>query len=54
MNRTKAFSFFKPLALVLMLMLSINANAQKEKLQTALIYQLTRLVEWCPEGKQGN
>jgi hypothetical protein len=54
MNTMKAFSLFKPLALVLMLMLSINANAQKEKLQTALIYQLTRLVEWCPEGKQGN
>ena len=54
MNRTKAFSLLKPIALMLMLTLSINASAQKEKLQTALVYQLTRLIEWCPEGKQGD
>lgn len=46
--------FLKPLALVFVLLVSINVNAQKEKLQTAFIYQLTRLVEWCPEGKNGN
>jgi len=46
--------FIKPLALVFVLLVSINVNAQKEKLQTAFIYQLTRLVEWCPDGKNGN
>jgi len=33
---------------------SFLAQAQKEKLQTAFIFQLTRLIEWCPVGKQGN
>lgn len=36
------------------LMISINSQAQKEKLQTAFIYQITQLIEWCPEGKEGN
>jgi hypothetical protein len=54
MNTKRVISFVKPLALGLMLMVSINVNAQKEKMQTALVYQLTRLVEWCPEGKQGD
>lgn len=44
----------KPLAIVFLLIFSLSANAQKERLQTALIYQLTRLIEWCPDGKQGN
>lgn len=33
---------------------SRKAEAQKEKMQVAIIYQLTKLVEWCPSGKQGN
>ena len=50
------FKFMKirPFALVLLMFLSLNGFAQKERLQTAFIYQLTRLIEWCPEGKQGN
>ncbi|MFP4557530.1 MAG: YfiR family protein [Bacteroidales bacterium] len=44
----------KVLTLLVILTVSINANAQKERLQTAFIYQLTRLIEWCPEGKQGS
>jgi hypothetical protein len=52
----KAFLNRKMMYLVLvgLLFVSLNVNAQKEKLQTAFIYQLTRLVEWCPEGKEGN
>lgn len=50
----KTFSrIAKPLLIVFVLLISVSANAQKEKLQTAFIYQLTRLVEWCPEGKEG-
>ncbi len=53
--KTKTFtSLLSVFAMVFFLSLSINANAQKEKLQTAFLYQLTRLIEWCPEGKQGN
>ena len=53
--KTKTFtSLLSVFVMVFFLSLSINANAQKEKLQTAFLYQLTRLVEWCPEGKQGN
>jgi hypothetical protein len=42
-------------ASIILLFLSVNANAQsKERLQTAFIFQLTRMIEWCPDGKQGN
>ncbi|PKP36207.1 MAG: hypothetical protein CVT98_08635 [Bacteroidetes bacterium HGW-Bacteroidetes-15] len=34
--------------------ISQNLKAQHEKTQAAIIYQLTRLVDWCPTGKQGN
>lgn len=47
-------SFRKLITLLLLLFASFNLQAQKEKLQTAFIYQLTRLVEWCPAGKEGN
>ena len=52
----KAFLYRRAKFIVLsgLLILSINVSAQKEKLQTAFIYQLTRLIEWCPEGKEGN
>lgn len=53
----KTKSFFKAsstLLLLALLFLGFSAQAQKEKLQTAFIFQLTRLIEWCPEGKQGN
>jgi hypothetical protein len=43
------------LASIFLLFISTNLNAQsKERLQTAFIYQLTRMIEWCPDGKQGN
>jgi hypothetical protein len=49
---TKSIPVF---ASILLLFISINVNAQtKERLQTAFIYQLTRMIEWCPDGKQGN
>lgn len=47
---SRVFAF----TMVFLLLLSIDANAQKEKLQTAFLYQITRLIEWCPEGKEGN
>lgn len=37
-----------------LIIFGLSASAQKEKLQTAFVYQLTRLVEWCPDGKAGN
>lgn len=53
--RTRIFiSRLSAIIMVFLLFLSIDANAQKEKLQTAFIYQVTRLIEWCPEGKEGN
>jgi hypothetical protein len=54
METKSIFSKLKPFAIVFLLFFSLSASAQKEKLQTALIYQLTRLVEWCPDGKQGD
>ncbi|HOP05426.1 MAG TPA: YfiR family protein [Tenuifilaceae bacterium] len=47
-------SAFKVLTTIFLALLVFTANAQKEKLQTAFVYQLTRLIEWCPEGKTGN
>jgi hypothetical protein len=32
----------------------IQVSAQKEKLQTAFIYQFTKLIEWCPSYKSGD
>ena len=54
MKENKLFIIVKPLVLLTVMLLSITVNAQKEKMQTAFIYQLTRLIEWCPEGKEGN
>ncbi|HCX99833.1 MAG TPA: hypothetical protein DG754_06810 [Bacteroidales bacterium] len=48
------FSRISAFLMVFLLFLSIDASAQKEKLQTAFLYQITRLIEWCPEGKEGN
>lgn len=36
------------------LLCNFQVKAQKEKLQTAFIFQITRMIEWCPEGKEGN
>ncbi len=47
-------SLIKLAAFVVILMTSINSYAQKAKLQTAFIYQITQLIEWCPDGKEGN
>ena len=51
----KANFFFSTVLAVLL----VTANgekvlAQNQKLQTAIVYQLTRLIDWCPNGKQGN
>ncbi|MDD3891277.1 MAG: YfiR family protein [Bacteroidales bacterium] len=48
------FSRISAFTTVFLLLLSIDANAQKEKIQTAFLYQITRLIEWCPEGTEGN
>lgn len=45
---------FKALVLTGLIMSGFTASAQREKLQTAFVYQLTRLIEWCPDGKTGN
>jgi len=39
---------------VTLLFQGFGLKAQNEKVQTAFIFQLTRLVDWCQEGKQGN
>ena len=44
----------KVITTALLSLFVFTANAQKERLQTAFVYQLTRLIEWCPEGKTGN
>lgn len=54
MKENKRFKIVRPLILLTVMLLSITVNAQKEKMQTAFIYQITRLIEWCPEGKEGN
>jgi len=43
-----------PLLLTTLLVINGNVKAQSEKIQTAIIYQLTRLIDWCPNGKEGN
>lgn len=43
-----------PIVLVALLLSNSVANAQNYKIQTAFLYQLTKLVDWCPNGKQGN
>jgi hypothetical protein len=42
------------LSLIIALMVGNSAQAQNERLKTAIVYQFTRLIEWCPSGKQGN
>jgi hypothetical protein len=54
MRKNRITSYLKPFVIIVIMMFSLNANAQKERLQTAFVYQLTRLIEWCPDGKQGN
>ncbi|MDD2550403.1 MAG: YfiR family protein, partial [Bacteroidales bacterium] len=54
MKKNKCFNIVNPLLLLAVMLFSITVNAQKGKMQTAFIYQLTRLIEWCPEGKEGN
>ncbi len=48
--RTKTFILF----LLVLCFKQFSAFGQIEKVQTAIIYQLTRLIDWCPSGKQGN
>lgn len=52
--KTKNLFFRFSVLLALFILLGLNTFAQKERLQTAFIFQLTRLIEWCPDGKQGN
>lgn len=54
MKKNKHFNITRSLLLLTVMLFSITVNAQEEKMQTAFIYQLTRLIEWCPEGKEGN
>lgn len=49
--KTKLVTTF---TLMLLMVFNQSLKAQNEKIQTAFIFQLTRLVEWCPSGKQGN
>ncbi len=39
---------------VIMMMATVKSYAQKERVQAAFIYQLTQLIEWCPDGQNGN
>lgn len=32
----------------------LNVFSQLAKLQAAFIYQFTKMIEWCPQGKQGD
>jgi hypothetical protein len=43
-----------PALLVVLMGGNFSVQAQNEKLKTAIIFQFTRLIEWCPAGKQGN
>jgi hypothetical protein len=45
---------FRLAIIVLLIALSVDVNGQKERIQTAFIYQMTQLIEWCPDGKEGN
>lgn len=40
--------------LLFMLAVSTSAFAQSAKMQSAFIYQFTKLIEWCPDGKTGD
>lgn len=51
MNRSNG-SFF--VFFVLFLLLGSAVHAQEAKLKAAFVYQFTRLLEWCPEGKSGD
>jgi hypothetical protein len=31
-----------------------DASAQREKIVAAYVYQFTRFLDWCPEGKSGD
>lgn len=52
--KTKTLFFRFSALLAFFLLFGLSTFAQKERLQTAFIFQLTRLIEWCPDGKQGN
>ena len=45
---------FRLAIIVFLIALYVDAYGQKERIQTAFIYQMTQLIEWCPEGKEGN
>lgn len=40
--------------LCLWLLISPSIMAQEAKLKAAFLYQFTRLLEWCPDGKSGD
>ncbi len=46
---------FVPLVVTLLLIsCASKAFAQSAKMQSAFIYQFTKLIEWCPAGKTGD
>ena len=51
---SQAKTVIRSILVAFLIFFGLPANAQKEKLQTAFVYQLTRLIEWCPDGKAGN
>ncbi|HRX68800.1 MAG TPA: YfiR family protein [Tenuifilaceae bacterium] len=53
-NTSMKTRIFFPIILATFFLGSISVNAQSYKIQTAFVYQLTRLIDWCPSGKQGN
>ncbi len=42
------------LSAIAICLFSAQAYPQIEKLQVAFIFQFTKLIEWCPEGKEGD
>jgi hypothetical protein len=42
------------LNILALMLVSYIAKGQTEKIQTAIIFQFTRQIDWCMAGKQGN
>ncbi len=42
------------IVLIALTLTTLGAKAQNAKLQSAFIYQFTKLIEWCPDGKAGD
>lgn len=44
----------KILSFISLIFISLQSFSQIEKLQAAFIFQFTKMIEWCPQGKQGD